>query len=38
MLKVKELGDKHCQPKTVRQMKNKLRALKDFYSTIGNFN
>ena len=33
MLKVKELGDKHGQPKTVRQMKNKLRALKDFYCT-----
>ena len=35
-LKVKELFDKHGQPKTDMQIKNKLRNLKNFYSTIDN--
>ena len=34
LLKVKELADKYNQPKTVIQMKNKLRKLKDFCNTI----
>ena len=33
---MKELVDKHGQPKLVIQIKNKLRNLKDFYSTIDN--
>ena len=36
LLKVKEFADKHNQPKTVIQMKNKLRKLKDFCNTIDN--
>ena len=36
LLKVKELADKYNQPKTVIQMKNKLRKLKDFCNTIDN--
>ena len=36
LLKVKELADKHNQPKTVIQMKKKLRKLKDFCNTIDN--
>ena len=35
-IKGKELVDKQGQPKTVIQIKNKLRNLKDFYSTIDN--
>ena len=33
---IKELVDQHGQPKTVTQIKNKLRNLKDFCSTIDN--
>ena len=36
LLKVKELADKYNQPKTVIQMKNKLRKLKDLCNTIDN--
>ena len=37
LLKAKELVDKQGQPKTVIQIKNKLRSLKGLYSTIDNF-
>ena len=32
LLKVKELVDKHGQPKTVIQLKSKLRNIKGFYT------
>ena len=35
-LKAKELADKQGQPKTVLQVKKKLKTLKELYSTIDN--